>query len=419
MPSETGAGRPLDSQTEPVVNSRVSNRRFVATIAAVLSVIYLPTAGYGFDYHPDPLTNVFTAWSVANQGTVYLDPWDDVTGPPFFGAANQIITSKGRPVSKYPPGSALTAAPLYLAFPTVSQKTARFTSEEGTLAARFNQPSLVPAAIAASVSTAMGVAALAAVVRRRLGHRNAVLFAGAVGLGTGYWSVAADSLWQHGPLAMWSGFGILALDRDRPGLAGAAFGVAVLTRPQFAVAIAVLGTGVAWSRRSWKSVLWLGSVSTLGPLAYALFNLALFDHPLPIAAGGYFVANSIEASGGFFLTNILQTLFNPDRGLLLLSPVAIVAIPGLAGAWRRADPLIRSLAIGGVGLMLLQLRGNVWDGGDAFFGYRYALEMVFLTAPLAATSIHDWVAGNIFRTRVAWGAGMASVLIHAIGSVSY
>lgn len=395
-----------------------SDTRFLLTVAAILAVFYLPTASYGLN-HPDPLTNMFTAWSVANQQTVYLDDWASVTGPPFYGHANQIITGKGGPVSKYPPGAALLAAPLHFGWDPAPTTEAAFITLEGTERASFRLPSFIPAAVVASLTTALGVAAMSVLVRRRLGHVPALSFAVVLGLGTGYWSVAADGLWQHGPLAMWTGLGLLALDRHRPLLAGAAFAAAVLTRPQIAIAIALIGITIAWSRRSWQTLLGVGVVSGLGMVVYVIFNLAVFGHPIPYDAGGYFVANTVTASWSFFLDNILQTLFNPRRSLLLFSPITLVALPGLSRAWHRADAMVRSPAIGGLVLMLVQLRGNVWDGGDAFFGYRYALELVLLTSPLAALSIHQWVQGSVVRTRITSSAASLSVLIHAIGSVLY
>jgi hypothetical protein len=79
-----------------------------------LFLIFFITADRTLPFDQDPFANVFTAWSLATDGDVYLDEFDKVTGPEFFADVNQLMRGRGRPVSKYPPGAALLAAPLYL-----------------------------------------------------------------------------------------------------------------------------------------------------------------------------------------------------------------------------------------------------------------------------------------------------------------
>jgi hypothetical protein len=153
--------------------------------------------------------------------------------------------------------------------------------------------------------------------------------------------------------------------------------------------------------------------------AYAGFNLLAFGSPLPDSAGGYWVTNTVDTSAAFFVENLVRTFVDPERGVLLWSPILVVTVLGIRRGWGMADPLLRAAALAGILLLLVQLRGNVWTGGDAFFAYRYPLEAVYLTAPLAATSAWEWVQGPRWRTRLAGAAALLSVIAHAAGSVLY
>jgi hypothetical protein len=411
--------RPRTPAIERWISESSSERSVWLSLVSLLLLFYLPTASYGFEYHPDALTNVFTAWSVAHEQTFYLDDWEGVTGPPYFGGANQIIEGRGRPISKYPPGTALLAAPFHLVWSDALVQTAIFQTPTGPLPATFPLPSFVPGAIVAAATSAMGVASVSILMRRRLGHQAALITAVVLGLGTSYWSVAADALWQHGPVAMWLGFGLLALDSDRPWLSGAMFGLAVVTRPQVLVAVAVLGLLMAAARRSWTTVAGVGIGTAVGLFAYLGFNLASFGSPLPESAGGYWVTNTVSTSGAFFWEGLVRTFVDPERGILLWSPILVVALVAIRTGWKAADPLVKAAAVAGIVLLLLQLRGNVWTGGDAFFAYRYPLESLYLAAPLAAGTVWRWGHSKVWRARVAGGIATLSIVAHAVGSVIY
>jgi hypothetical protein len=131
------------------------------------------------------------------------------------------------------------------------------------------------------------------------------------------------------------------------------------------------------------------------------------------------VTNTVNTSASFFVENLVRTFVDPERGVLLWSPILVVAVLGIRRGWGVADPLVRSAALAGVLLLLVQLRGNVWNGGDAFFAYRYPLEAVYLVAPLAATAAWEWVRGTRWRNTLAGAAAFLSVIAHAAGSVLY
>lgn len=386
----------------------------------ILLVFYLPTASYRPYYHIDAEANVFTAWSIAQNGTPYLDEWRHVVSPELFSRSNQLIEGRGRPVSKYPPGAALLAAPFYLFSPELGEVTAEYhDSQDRSRFSTYPVPSLAPAAVAASLSTALGVAAIGVMCRRRIGAEPAVIAALTLGLGTTLWAISANALWQHGPVVMWLGLGLLAIDSKRLTLAGFAFGLAIITRPQVAVAIGCLGSYLAVRNRSTHPLLKIGVPSVLGLAAYLAYNVAIFAEPIPRMAAGYWIDNSVGASFG--LTEALwRTLLDPTRGVLIWSPVVWLALPRVRTAWRSADPLVRGAALAGLAYMLIQLRGNVWNGGGGFYAYRYAIEFVFLLSPLLAVSTAGWVLhAPALRSRLLGVFIAVTIGIQLAGAIIY
>ncbi len=396
-----------------------SERRFFLRVVAILLILYVPTASYTRPYHIDAFANVYTAWSLANEGTPYLDDWKPVTGPDYFSQANQIVEGKGRPVSKYPPGAALLAAPLYLFFPDAPVVVGKYlTFDDEVRTSTDPVPSLVPAAIVAVSTTAIGVAAIGLLIRRRWGGRVALVAFLALGLGTTLWAIAANALWQHGPATMWMGLGLLALDTRRHALGGLSFGLAILTRPQIALAVAVIGVGISIGRRSFKTLAVIGVTSGMGMLLYLVYNLAVFGEMIPHAAGGYWIENTATAS--FALTEGLwRTFLDPSRGVLLWSPVTLPSLLRLKTAWRTTDPLVRSSAVGSVAYLLFQLRGNTWTGGSGFFTYRYAIEPLFLATPLLVASAISWTGSRPIRRWILGFAILASIAIQLAGAIIY
>jgi hypothetical protein len=239
-------------------------------------------------------------------------------------------------------------------------------------------------------------------------------------LGTGVWSVAADSLWQHGPAMLWIIAGTL-LSVEHRLWSGLAFGAGVLTRPHTALVAAGNGLYQAWQTRRLRPALQIGIGAGLGLIALVAFNAVVFGSPS--ISGGYSSAFADRATSLNLFTwgkNIVLTLVDPARGLLAYSPFLLILAPGLPAAWRKAPDWIRGSAIGGLAYLLLQLKANRYSGGDTFWGYRYPLEMLAATAPLLMLSYTEWVRSQShLLKRLFLYAVILSIVITAVGSIYY
>ena len=235
------------------------------------------------------------------------------------------------------------------------------------------------------------------------------------GLGTSVWSAASQALWTHTPavlgyaLAVWgivSGFGAVA---------GAAAGLAAVARPATApVALLLIGFlvhramrhraagggAVVETGQAIKAVVCLGLVAGSG----VLFNLMIFGSVAGSAAGR--TTNWVEAFGvsSMFevslLTGLAGLTISPSRGILVFSPVVLLAVVGGFRVWRTrlgsldsiqvqdAVLLGRYATLGAVAMLVTYSQYIVWRGGHGF-GPRDLTDLMPLAALLFLFGLVD------------------------------
>jgi hypothetical protein len=259
-----------------------------------------------------------------------------------------------------------------------------------------------------------GVVAFA-LLRHLVGVRAAGLAAGVLVLGTGLWPVAADALWPHGPGALLL---LLVLWGWRRGgavgvaMAASASSGAVLVRPHLVVALVVVGAWVLWrepARRGVGAAVLAGGAA--GLLALSVYTWALFGRFAPTA--GYdapaHLAGVVDRGPWRTVVDLGQALGGPPRGLLLFSPVLVVALVAVV-LERRALPAWTVVsALAGLLYLVVQVRAVGPLGGRDFFGPRTALEPLVLAVPLLAVASSRLAA----RSRV----GLAALAVGALVSV--
>jgi hypothetical protein len=86
-------------------------------------------------------------------------------------------------------------------------------------------------------------------------------------------------------------------------------------------------------------------------------------------------------------------------------------------SWRNADALTKAAALAAIVYLLMQLRGNIWSGGDNFYAYRYAIEPLFLSTLLLVPAIAAFAKASHARHLLASFLLMLSVAIHWFGAV--
>jgi hypothetical protein len=277
--------------------------------------------------------------------------------------------------------------------------------------------------------------------RRLLANTSALVFA----LGTSAWSTASRALWQHTPsllalaLALWCAAHVALDDGARPGRRldpwvvglGASAVAASIARPTNLAFAAIV---VAWAliRRRGELGLALlsaavGAVAVVGP--FILSSWALLGRAVP----DYYAAGRLRL-GGWFAEAVAANWLSPSRGLLLASPVLVLAVPGTVIAWRDAGrPGVRSLSIA-LWASVLAVTVSVsafpqWWAGHSF-GPRFMTEAVPALAVLSLPAVDRVLATDRLRTGAvhrgrSWAAvtvvvllALWSIAFHAVGAVA-
>ena len=111
-------------------------------------------------------------------------------------------------------------------------------------------------------------------------------------------------------------------------------------------------------------------------------------------------------------------LFSPNRGLIVFSPVVLIAFAGMAAAWRarRTTPAL-ACSVAAVVQIAAYSFYSVWWGGHTF-GPRYLLDVLPLLVPAGALGAA--AAGRRpFTAAAALAAVAVSIVISATGAFCY
>ncbi|MCU1692952.1 MAG: hypothetical protein JWM64_2043 [Frankiales bacterium] len=277
-------------------------------------------------------------------------------------------------------------------------------------------------ALAGAAYSAGAVANLHLVLRRLVPGRTALLGAALFACGTPLWTTGAAELWGHGPDAFFISLTLLALQRQRYVLAGLAIAPGVLVRPYLAVSAAVLGLVLAAAHRR-PAIL----------VAYGLPAASLVP-TMPLWNGWYYgtsniggpyqakidaaVAPTDSTVAWTFVKDLAGSFLSPEVGLFAYSPVFLLLVLRLVPAWRSAPDWVRASALAGVAYEVLQLRGNRYSGGGAFYSNRLIVELVVFTFPLLVLAVAPLLErGGRWATLVV-ALGSTSVAVHLFGAFS-
>ncbi|WP_139227679.1 hypothetical protein [Nocardioides alpinus] len=352
-------------------------RRLVPTL------LFCVVAGiYALTINPDPSPDAWTAEFAAHHIALTGDPVPDIADFPLLD--DNIIretwiveTADGREAVGRAPGVIAAVVPAYAL-------------------ARGATVSPVPGGLTAAVLSAAAVVLFFLLLRDRVGTRRSLVAAGLLAFATPVWSVSADAIWPHTLTTL----GILgtawAADRGRWWLVGAFGGVMLWGRLHAAVICAVVGLGVAWSRRR-PDVAWrVGTVAAASLALASAWTRWMYGSWDPTS--GYRAGDFASGAAGYALDplNHLGFVLSADRGLLWWCPLLLVLGPS---AWRRRRELpdwSRWLAAGGASYVVSQAVLNRFSGGDHFYGYRTSLELVVCLAPALALA-SPWLSARAQR----------------------
>jgi hypothetical protein len=233
--------------------------------------------------------------------------------------------------------------------------------------------------IIASLIVAVASVVMLFVAREFLPLSQSFLVAMVFAFCTSAWSTGSRALWQHGPSMMMLSLGILLLLRAARGVRSiAALGVVVALafyiRPTNAVAVAAISVFVLVYHRK-HFPLYLAGMALVS-LGFTAYNIAVYGNLLAPyslvrrgAAGGLALHSA-------FLEALAGHLVSPARGLLVFTPLFLLAIGGMfltppGETARRMRPFLIAMLIGH---WLLISSFEQWSGGHCY-GPRYFSDM--------------------------------------------
>ena len=281
------------------------------------------------------------------------------------------------------------------------------------------------AKLTASTAVALAVALGFVTIRKRLSRVRAWLLAVGWGLGTGLWSSASQTLWQTETAVLGFTIAMAALLADdvRPRAAiafGLGLALAGTARPQLAFAVTILLLGAAFTKGQ-RFALVASVMVAAAATALAVLNWRWFGHPagaLPLLVETNAELHFTRATFTLRPDGFAGLLISPSRGLLIFSPIVLVAAlgirPALAAGLR--SPLAWCLTAAVVQYLVYGSYA-VWWGGHTY-GPRYLTDLLPLLLPLAAAGLAAAQLRPIARAGLAIALSW-SILVAATGAFVY
>ena len=197
-------------------------------------------------------------------------------------------------------------------------------------------------------------------------------------------------------------------------LVGILYGLIAIT--EYPVVL-IAGLIFLWAAAVWPNrwALWrvVAGAIPLG-IIFILYNMAVFESPLPVGYEYSTLWQDVHSTGFLSFTSpslvrYYGLMFSPVKGIFLLSPFLLLAVPGLIMMWRQKAHRVLAtvLAVALAGYMTVYASSVMWWGGFTV-GPRYLVPMLpFLVLPIAFTF-------NYLLSR-SWGRVLTTVLIALSG----
>jgi 4-amino-4-deoxy-L-arabinose transferase-like glycosyltransferase len=321
-------------------------------------------------------------FAVADRGDLTIDAYHENTGDKAFYQGHYYAVGSI--------GPSLLALPAYLAARPVLGAFRPERREQAALYAMTLLGAALPGAL-------LGLCVYAFARRFTPHEGHAVLLALTYGLATPAFPYS-KALLQHQASALGAFAGFYLLWRVvREGAApwrlyaaGGLFGLAAISEYPVVLFLAMIFLW-AWmesgDRGRLVRVVW-GALPPL--LLFAAYNQAIFGTPLPVGYRYHVEYGSLHAQGFMGITQpswaaLYGITLSPYRGLLWLSPVLALAVPGVVRMWRHSRERLVAVLLCVIAIVFLLYVASYeyWSGGDAI-GPRFLVPLVpFLTIPMA------------------------------------
>ena len=385
----------------PAARPRARRALFVFLILFVSSGYFFPRWGRT-DWAASARADL--VFAVADRGVLHIDDYHENTGDKALYAGHYYAVGSI--------GPSLLALPAYLAVrPLLDRVRSPDRRERLALYAMTLFAVSLPAAL-------LGVAVYAFACRFASG-RSAFVLALVYGLGTVAFPYS-KALFQHqvSAFGLFVGFYLLwRVVREgatgwRVPVAGALFGLAAISEypvALFAGLVFLWAVAEARDRRALAGVV-LGGLPLL--LLLAAYDYAIFGTPFPVGYRYHVEYHGMHARGFMGIAEprwdaLVGVTVSPYRGLFWLSPVLLLALPGLRRLWRTAGERRTAALLAAViaGFLLYVGSYGYWWGGDAI-GPRFLVPAVPFLVLAVAAAIDDWLARpvtlGVFTGLTAW-----------------
>ena len=248
-------------------------------------------------------------------------------------------------------------------------------------------------------------------------------------LGTGLWPTASQTLWQHESAiaalmaAVWLATETTTpLDVRRSSALSIMLAIAAAARPQLAPQIAWLL--IATLRSAPARVRIAGVVPLAVGMAILLaVNYVWFGNllgALPMLERIHAQVHRVSASTDNVVVGAAGLLVSPNRGLLVFSPVVLIALIGLRRTDRRTSAGVSARACAAAAFVqfLFYSFYSVWWGGHTY-GPRYCLDLLPLLVPAAAYGVARLTTLPGWTRALAVAALCWSMTVAATGAFVY
>jgi len=322
----------------------------------------------------DSPPTVYLPVTLLRWGTFRLDPLIGKV-PNLFDVEqynyHYLIYANGHYYSKFSPLTAVVVLPLYVLYLGLGGKPDNYGAYLGL------------SRVAATLICATNVILLFGVLRRLLPQRRAWLLSLVYAFGTFTWAFATNTLATQATAEL---FFLLALGKlfdlgkskdagsvvvpFQTALAGLFLALAVAARTQVLPVALLLYLGVVWIGR-WQAGVWAALGGLPVGVLWGLYNTLAFGAPWRTGYGS-------EANIGWItplFEGLTGILFSPAHGLLMYSPVLLLAFAGAWVVWRNhglstegpnVNRLLRLISLACLLFLLMMSRWWAWYGGNAY-----------------------------------------------------
>ncbi len=385
---------------------------YLANGEAISSTDNFPSSLLAFNW----LDNRSLNFDILRDGNMYqVDSKNGANGISYF----LVESANGHLTSTYPIGNVILTFPIYFLF-FIGIKVAEFYQNfvlgNSVDFLRLADPSFGGPLENYQKLAAVGVASFSTVI---FYLANRLKFNGAIALlstfifafATSTWMTGSQGLWQHGSsnlAVLCIIFCLLKANRTQGKnrkillvLTGIFCGLLPGIRStSLLYSVAAIAYAFFVYR---KEALYL-LIGLPSALLSASWNIYYFGFSLSkLVVGGYsrFSAKDVSFASSYYKLTVEQflegfwgLLISPSRGILVFTPVSLLAIPGAWQVWKwrsgKDEKLFLCLTVAAVGIFLQYCFFKVWTGG-ACYGPRYLTDILPIVCFLISYCLAGWV----------------------------